>query len=148
MSKYIDSEKLIAEIERRVEEYNIQSLRGAELSDLLSFITSLQQEQPESICPRCAYHNKTDDFCEYPYGGRRCSINENGVYECNGFEVVEQQEQPEVDLEEERKNLSHTMLTYAAEVFGGKMLVEDISYSYRQELADYFRDLAKTAKEE
>ena len=46
MSKYIDSEKLIAEIERRVEEYNIQSLRGAELSDLLSFITSLQQEQP------------------------------------------------------------------------------------------------------
>ena len=47
MSKYIDSEKLIAEIERRVEEYNIQSLRGAELSDLLSFITSLQQGQPE-----------------------------------------------------------------------------------------------------
>ena len=45
--KYIDAEKLIAEIERRVEEYNIQSLRGAELSDLLSFITSLQQEQPE-----------------------------------------------------------------------------------------------------
>lgn len=45
--KYIDSEKLIAEIERRIEEYNIQSLRGAELSDLLSFITSLQHEQPE-----------------------------------------------------------------------------------------------------
>lgn len=45
--KYIDAERLKAEIERRIEEYNIQSLRGAELSDLLSFITSLQQEHPE-----------------------------------------------------------------------------------------------------
>jgi hypothetical protein len=68
------------------------------------------------------------------------------------------QERPEVDLaeesymrgfaqgaKEERESLSPTMLTYAADVFGGKMLPEDISYSYRQELADYFRDLAKTA---
>ena len=47
MSKYIDSEKLIAEIEKRIEEYNIQSLRGAELADIRSFIISLQQEQPE-----------------------------------------------------------------------------------------------------
>ena len=51
-------------------------------------------------------------------------------------------------VEWQRESLSHTMLTYAADVFSGKMLVEDISYSYRQELADYFRDLAKTAKEE
>lgn len=47
--KYIDAEKLITEIERRIEEYNIQSLRGAELSDLLSFITDLQQEQARGI---------------------------------------------------------------------------------------------------
>lgn len=48
----------------------------------------------------------------------------------------------------QRESLSHTMLTYAAEVFSGKTLLEDISYSYRQDLADYFRDLAKTAKDE
>lgn len=48
---------------------------------------------------------------------------------------------------EERESLSHTMLTYAADVFSGKMLLEDISYSYRQELAEYFRDLAKLPKE-
>ena len=106
--KYIESEKLIAEIERRLKivEPHKDTFESAaacrqELIWMKEFITSLQQEQPESICPRCAYHNKTDDFCEYPYGGRKCSINENGVYECNGFEVVEQQEQPEVDLEKE-----------------------------------------------
>lgn len=57
--------------------------------------------QSGNICPRCVYRNKTDDLCEYPYGGRKCSINENGVYECNGFEETEQQDQPEVDLEKD-----------------------------------------------
>lgn len=95
--KYIDSEKLIAEIER------LRKTCASPISvcnDILSLIDELQQEQPE------------------------------------------------VDLKKERKNLNPTMLTYAAEVFGGKTLLEDISYSYRRELADYFRDLAKTAKEE
>lgn len=54
--KYIDSDKLIAEIDRRIEEYNIQSLRGAELSDLRSFITSLQQDQPEVDLEKAARH--------------------------------------------------------------------------------------------
>ena len=98
--KYIDADELIAEIERRRLSNRYIDTEGYE-NELLDLIDSLQHEQPESICPRCAYHNKTDDFCEYPYGGRKCSINENGVYECNGFEVVEQQEQPEVDLEKE-----------------------------------------------
>ena len=98
--KYIDSDKLIAEIKRRRLSNRYIDTEGYE-NELLDLIDSLQHEQPESICPRCAYHNKTDDFCEYPYGGRKCSINENGVYECNGFEVVEQQEQPEVELERE-----------------------------------------------
>lgn len=49
MSKYINSEKLLTEIERRIEEYNIQSLRGAELADVRSFITSLQQEQEQHV---------------------------------------------------------------------------------------------------
>lgn len=58
--KYIDAEKLIAEIERRINSWSIRGKnspvgqgkdtcesRVTELSDLLSFITSLQQEQPE-----------------------------------------------------------------------------------------------------
>ena len=55
--KYIDAEKLIAEIERRIESWTIRGKntpagqgkdtcesRVTELSDLLSFITSLQQD--------------------------------------------------------------------------------------------------------
>jgi hypothetical protein len=58
--KYIDAEKLIAEIERRIESWTIRGKhspagqgrdtcdsRVTELSDLLSFVTSNQQEQPE-----------------------------------------------------------------------------------------------------
>ena len=60
MSKYIDAEKLIAEIERRIAAYQknfdkadnkIAKLstdgRIASLKEILPFITSLQQEQPE-----------------------------------------------------------------------------------------------------
>ena len=64
---------------------------------MAKYIDTLQQEQPERICPRCVYRN-TDDFCEYPYGGRDCFINENGVYKCNGFEEIEQ-EQSEISLD-------------------------------------------------
>ena len=35
-------DKIKAEIERRIEEYNIQSLRGNELAGLLSFLDTLQ----------------------------------------------------------------------------------------------------------
>ena len=45
--KYIDAEKLIAEIERRLERYDSQyTTAGSELKELISFIASLQ-EQPE-----------------------------------------------------------------------------------------------------
>jgi len=110
--KYIDSEKLLAEIERRRLSNRYIDTEGYE-NELLEIITSLQQEQPEV------------DLKEESY--------------MRGFAQ---------GAKEEREGLSPTMLTYAAEVFGGKTLLEDISYSYRQELADYFRDLAKTAKEE
>ena len=54
--KYIDAEKLIAEIERRFSEYNHDSnhhIQAAECASILDFIdtlnttTSLQQEPPE-----------------------------------------------------------------------------------------------------
>lgn len=60
--KYIPAEKLIAEIERRIESWTIRGKhspigqgrdtcdsRVTELSDLLSFITTLQQEQPDNM---------------------------------------------------------------------------------------------------
>lgn len=60
--KYIDSEKLITEIERRKNEYrefaqkrgysclgNSARIKAVEDEEILSIITSLQQEQPEAI---------------------------------------------------------------------------------------------------
>ena len=52
MSKYIDSEKLIAEIERRMECYDRDGCepndgKWVELVTMKHFIESLQQEQPE-----------------------------------------------------------------------------------------------------
>lgn len=46
--KYIDAEKLIDEIERRLKKYDPNyTSAGLELKELLSFVTSLQQEQSE-----------------------------------------------------------------------------------------------------
>ena len=58
--KYIDTEKLIAEIERRIDSWSTREKhapvgqgkdtcisRVTELSDLLSFVNSLQQDLPE-----------------------------------------------------------------------------------------------------
>lgn len=79
MSKYIDSEKLIAEIERRIESWTIQGKhspagqgrdtcesRVTELSDLLSFTTSLQREQPEVDLEK-----EIDDWCDKNITGVR-----------------------------------------------------------------------------
>lgn len=74
----IDKDQLKVEIERRIEEYNIQSLRGAELSDLLAFLDTLPEQQEvdlekvyDSYCKVCGhYHHTTPDFicrqaCDY-----------------------------------------------------------------------------------
>lgn len=46
--KYINADKLKAEIERQLEKYDPHyTSAGSELKKLLSFIDSLQQEQPE-----------------------------------------------------------------------------------------------------
>ena len=47
MGKYIDSEKLIAEIKRLKDKYPSWQLKLA-MDDLCDFITTLQQEQPEA----------------------------------------------------------------------------------------------------
>lgn len=59
--KYIDAEKLIAEIERRLERYDPNyTSAGFELKELLSFVTSLQKEPQEEICSKCIHHRKKD----------------------------------------------------------------------------------------
>lgn len=105
--RYIDANKLIAEIERRIESWAICGKnspagqgkdtcesRVTELSDLLSFIASLQQEQPQlpgiedpGIPGKDFIPVEWVDACEM-YGKRK----------------IVKQEQPEVDLEKEIKN--------------------------------------------
>ena len=192
--KYIDSEKLMAEIERRRLSNRYIDTEGYE-NELLEIITSLQQEprfpQYDNIVEKVFGAGNLEGWerdeaemlvalakeellkslqqeqPEVPSNLIDCdAVRDNFIAEV--YRVLDADptndranaiidafdslptvpQQPEVDLEKERKNLSPIMLTYAAEVFGGKTLLEDISYSYRQELADYFRDLAKTAKEE
>ena len=84
--KYIDADKLISEIERRIEIWAIRGKnspagqgkdtcesRVTELSDLLSFIDSLQQEQPEVDLEKEIYklydgeYHDTEDVARHFY---------------------------------------------------------------------------------
>ena len=68
MNKYIDADELIAEIERRIAQWQPYTFACAsqiaseafdridELKGLLIYITSLQQEQPESELEKVARH--------------------------------------------------------------------------------------------
>lgn len=129
---------------------------------LLSIIYSLQQKQQEPSNNLVDVDAVREDFIMQVYrvlDADPTNDRANAIIDAFDSLPTVSQIQPEVDLaeesymrgyargaKEERDGLSPTMLTYAADVFGGKMLPEDISYSYRQELADYFRNLAKMAK--
>ena len=68
MKRYIDADKLIAEIERRMESHRRHSADGYiidpnrldEDEDILSFITSLQQEHPE-VELKPIWHNVVEE---------------------------------------------------------------------------------------
>ena len=145
--KYIDAEDLTAEIRKlRSESCISESDDYYEYakSEIIDIIDSLQQDKETLMLEMCNQSFWEDSgYIMIPP-----DVTIEGIESLlKQVKKKLQQEQPEVDLEKERKNLSHTMLPYAADVFSGKMRVEDISYSYRQKLADYFRDLAKTAQE-
>lgn len=79
MSKYIDAEKLIAEIERRMEECNIAHNAYVRYCfkmldiEILSIIDSLQQEQPDVDLTKLT--EKIDTFTErYKNNPERVSI--------------------------------------------------------------------------
>ena len=149
MAKYIDADKLIAEIERLIKvNQELKSSRFTEgiaagYGDVLSAITSLQQEQPEEICSKCIHHGKDDDYCYNPHGGMQSLINENGVYECTGF-CEKEQERQEVDLEKEIDNvIADYSFTKAIDSGGFKTTVLDYA-----KIAHHFYELGLKAKEE
>jgi len=112
--KYINADKLIAEIEKRAKFHNdaIKACTGLnnvaithsagwkEDTEIITIIDSLQQEPQEKICSKCIHYGKDDGYCYNPHGGMQSSINENGIYKCTGF-CEKEQEQPDVDLEKE-----------------------------------------------
>lgn len=154
--KYIDAEKLIAEIERQIKELYIdemdESVREA-LTNLLSFITSLQQEQPElyfyckyggtmPLCSDCKRnHNnspfKTEEIATW-------YAPSNGTKHCIDYI---QQEQPKVDLEKEIekqiRNIFYDLDGIAIMGTSKYASVEDMEY-----IARYFYELGLNAKRE
>ena len=73
--KYIPADKLIAEIERQITDNTFGA--KLELIDLLSFIESLEKEEPPRICPKCIHYKEDigkechiviDDFYITDYG--------------------------------------------------------------------------------
>lgn len=98
-------------------------------------------EMRREKCADVAADERNEEVAEY-YRGKEVAYDETST-----LITFLQQGQPSEDLEKTEK-LDTTMLTYAAEVFSGKTLLEDISYSYRKELAVYFNGLVETAKED
>ena len=137
MKKYIDAEKLIAEIEQRrnnalERQKNLENIGqetvlnesiAFELNKILSFITSLQQEQPEGLhftplnrlIQKIPSKNWNDTVNNYAKKLRDCLIKEGCrkdaevlqgyISYMNGNNVpmatMDEQEKPEVDLEKE-----------------------------------------------
>ena len=151
MAKYIDIEKLKAEIEKLGEidyPYSYEQCVGFydALDRIESFIDSLQKEQPEEICSKCIHHGKDDDYCYNPHGGMQYWINENGVYKCTGF-YEKEQEQNEVDLEKftekmdawkARYNYPDNILVKGAMAFTARMF-----YMYPNVAREWYDSLPK-----
>ena len=85
--KYIDAEKLIAEIERRLKRYDPDYTNaGSELKELISFITSLQQERP-SLPSNLDEAAENCTYCEHAYA--RESFKEGAEWAARQGETVE-----------------------------------------------------------
>lgn len=127
MNKYINAEKLIAELRRQKHELELsiqsqgdygQSCQIVAYENILSLIGSLQQEQPE--------------VCEPEYGPYARQYPKSKV----------SQEQPEVELEKELKNKKATLLDDAFGPMNGEQ-----SLAIRN-FARYFYKLGKIARKE
>lgn len=98
----IDKETIRNEIDKRYAEYSAKMETDdltyyegmADALDLFEqFLDTLEAEEKKlkpEICPRCAYYKY--EMCYYPNGGLQTLHNENGIYECTGFDQLEAEE--------------------------------------------------------
>lgn len=156
MKRYIDAEKLKAEIERLKYKYPSWQLKLA-MDDLCDFITSLQQEQPELSGYDKALlevKSKVDKIYEETSIG----LNEydsglyNGIAETcmklRGFIKARLgfDEQPEVDLDNE---ISRFIRTYFNKPDYEEDFIAEVDWEKSmKECARHFYELGKTASKE
>lgn len=133
MRKYIDADKLIAEIERRMEDCKLPDgrfptttniVRYEELSCLRNFITSLQQEQPDNE----DIDKVAQELYEHLYELKRRNNVPTNLYDKQeiialwkaGIEYAynhPKQEKPEVDLEKAAEQYSQNILAGGEDMF-------------------------------
>jgi hypothetical protein len=106
--KYIHADKLIAEIERRLKRYDPDyTSAGSELKELLSFVASIKQEQPDNE----DIDKVAQELYEHLYELKRRNNVPTNLYDKQeiidlwkaGIEYAynhPRQEQPEVDLDD------------------------------------------------
>lgn len=140
--KYIDAEKLIAEIERYIKHYeklNRDEFKNGELyicQELLSFIKSLQQEHPEPTCKSCGFYENNCPFIRNtfkPYPNKFCKDYT--------YSVMKKQEQPEVDLKKEIKEWADLMVGASFPEQDGDFISEEDYRSVIRQTAIHFLGL-------
>lgn len=98
MKKYIDADKLIAEINERLMAVNLEKLgnfgahRVWAYNDVKDIIASLQDEQPKSTCKNCGFYENNCPFIRgklIPYPNNVCK---DYIYS-----AMKEQEQPMPD---------------------------------------------------
>ena len=161
--KYIDAEKLIAEIEKRAKFHDdaVKACAGLNIiaithsagwkedTEILAIITSLQQEQPEGLhftplnrlIQRIPSKNWNDTVNNYAKKLRDCLIKEGYLKDAevlqgyisymNGNNVpmatMDEQEQPEVDVEREIDEYYHENLGFIISPIDTRIIVENIA---------------------
>lgn len=148
--KYIDAEKLKAEIERRINDLTSGSDYSArcELREILTFIDSLQQEQPEPPQIEIAdyyYHKGVYEGLSRGRADALKILDEFMKVNANPVIVIKQQEQQEVDFEEELENWRHDHFKGKRD---GDYNGEYLERESQLDLARHFYELGLKAKEE
>ena len=143
--KYIDAEKLIAEIERRLKivephKHTFESAVACrqELIWMKEFITSLQQEQPECSSSLVDVDAVREDFIREVYRVLDADpTNDRANAIIGAFDSLPTIQQPEVDLEKEIRNYNVP--------FNGW---ERLTYNTLEAIASHFYELGKNARKE
>lgn len=152
MARYIDADRLRAEIEKRIKATmgisHIPCHRREELEGLLSFVDSLQQEQPEQPKIEMAEYYYQEGVCKgFSQGSAEALkiLEEFMKRKADPVIVIKQQEHQEVDLEKELDQWRH-------EHFAGKRdghySGEYLERSSQLDIAHHFFNLGLNARKE